>query len=368
MSVTNTAAPVALTDAHVRAIVARHFHPTAGTRFWLERAHSLGLDARDRIRRAEDLALLGPLLREQLHAQPLLHLVPAGLHADLGRLVLSETGGTSGTPLRSVFSPEEFRAGFVEPFQTAVRARGFPTSGAWAFVGPSGPHVIHQAARAFARAAGCLEPFAVDFDPRWARAQSPGSLGARLYREHVAAQALAIFRRERIEVVFSTPPVLLHLAAALPPAQRANIRGIHIGGMALDADTRAALHAAYAEAVLLPAYGNSLAGISPELSAPGEDGPARYALPAGRLRLRVLRRPPSGVFDAAALHDDAAEGECGRVVLDRLDPTFLIANLIERDEARMEACPVATAAEGFLDRVLVDPRPAREVAVEGGLY
>lgn len=344
------------------AVLDLHFHPRHGTPFWLKRAARLGIDPRAEIRRIEDLDLLGVLDRAELAATPLCDLVPRAMWKRRGELMLSETGGTSGTPLRTVYDEEEFHAAFVAPFLRCAGARGFPSGGQWLFLGPSGPHVIHRAARAFARAGGALEPFCVDFDPRWARAQSPGSFGARAYRRHVVAQALDVLLREEVDVLFATPPVLSALADELDEGRRAAIRGIHVGGMAFPAAARDALALSFPNAVILPAYGNSMVGIAPEMDAPAPGAPARYAVPLGRMRYRVIRDASGAGLEPVAM------GRRGRVVLDRLDPSFLLVNLVERDDATAVPASAHLLAQGFRETVLEDPGPAAAVPAEGGLY
>lgn len=355
-------------DARVAEVVDLHFDPDCGSRFWLERAALLDFDPREEIRTADDLPRLGALHREDLVGRPLLDLIPVALHDRLSDLVLSETGGALGRPLRVAFSPEEFAAGFVDPFRRAARERGFPERGVWLFAGPSGPHVIHRTARAFARAAGDAEPFSVDFDPRWARAQSPGSVGARAYLEHVVAQAVEIVRSQRVTILFSTPPVLRRLGEDLDAAARERIEGIHVGGMAYGAGDRRRIEEAFPNAVVLPAYGNSLAGIAPEVFVPGVAASVIYAVPTGRVRFRVLQRPADGVWDETALRRIAEPGGRGRVVLDRVDRTILLANLLERDEAGVVAAPLAMTTRGAQPFLLADPGAAAEAPTKEGIY
>ena len=59
-----------------------------------------------------------------------------------------------------------------------------------------------------------MDPFSVDFDPRWAKKLADGSLARRRYLDHVTAQALDVLEREEVGVLFTTPPALAALAAA----------------------------------------------------------------------------------------------------------------------------------------------------------
>ena len=82
-------------DAHVREIVAWHFHPATGCPFWLDCAARLGWDPRERINGFADLGRLGAFEDEWLRGGPVGRWVPKGL---VGRPVyVFETGGTTGT-------------------------------------------------------------------------------------------------------------------------------------------------------------------------------------------------------------------------------------------------------------------------------
>jgi hypothetical protein len=360
--------PLSPGDACLCRALASHLDPDQGTPFWLDRQRALGFSIRDEVRTTADLPRLGPLDRAQLLERPLLDLLPRRLHDRLPELILAETGGTAGRPLRAVFTPAEFEAGFGTPFFAVSEPRGFPRGGGWLFVGPSGPHVIAQAARLLARGHGALEPFAVDLDPRWARAQTPGSLGSRLYGQHVLDQALDLLAREPIQVLFVTPPLAQELAGALSATARRAIRGIHLGGLAVDGATLAALGDAFPEAVLLPGYGNSLLGILMQVDAPAPraDGglDLDYYPLAGRLQVSVVREA-GGV---PRLDEPVAPGEEGRVVLARLDESFLLANLVERDVATRVAAPPAAQALGFAPLGLRNPRPSVAEQATHGLY
>ncbi len=359
-----------LTDATVERLqrcLQAHFHPRTGSPYWLERQRELGLDVRRDVRTPEDLALLGALDRRAWSERPLEELVPRAAWDLRAELVLSETGGTTDRPVRCAFAPEDLLACFGEPFLAAARARGFPAGGRWLYVGPSGPHVMGKAAALFARLLGSLEPFAVDFDPRWARAQVPGSLGERVYLEHVLDQALDVLARERADVLFTTPPVALALGEALDAPARGALRGIHLGGMALAPEAYRALRAAFPAAVVLPGYGNSAFGVLMEAADPrGAAGPWHLdylARPGGPL-VRVVEETDGDV----RLDRDAADGAVGRVVMSRFDDVFFLPNSVERDRAEALPASPELAARGWCARGVRDPRPVVAAEREGGLY
>lgn len=337
------------TDAHLRRIVAIHFDPAGGSPFWLERQRQLGIDARRSIQRAADLDQLGLMDENALRDRPLMDFVPLSRRDRLAGAILSETGGTTGKPKRTVFARDEFHAAFVEPFIRVATATGFPHGALWLWAGPSGPHIIGRAAAACATAMGSPEPFTVDFDPRWFRRAPGDSLARERYLAHLIDQSMCIIRHEPIDVLFTTPVVLSHLAAAMTTEQMHRIRGVHYGGMRV---TPALLAQAQQEwfpnAVHLSGYGNSLFGVCMEFGGSPD---------------RTLRYHPYG----ARLLVNVEEG--GHVLMSRLDETVLIANLRERDMAASTPAPIERQWTGFVSGI-EDPHPPEtgSLATDVGIY
>lgn len=330
-------------DEHLRRIVAIHFDPAGGSAYWLERAAALGIDARAEIRTDRDLERLGPMDENALRDRPLLDLVPRRLHGALAGAIVAETGGATGRPKRTLFAPDEFRQAFVDPFVWVADRTAFPRRGLWLWVGPSGPHVIGQAAAACAAALDSPQPFSVDFDPRWFRKLPPDSFARQRYLEHVIDQAMHILAAEPVEVLFTTPAVLGRLAEAMGDARRERIRGVHYGGMRVESSVlRAAQTSWFPRAVHLAGYGNSLFGLCMELGGPPE---------------RTLRYFPCGPRHRVRVAED------GRVWMSRLDRTVLIANLPERDAGRAIAPDGPPFGPG-----VEDPHPFQPVASAEGIY
>lgn len=330
---------------YINKILASHFDPDGGTPYWLERQEALGFDVAAEICHLDDFHRLGPMDVEELRCRPLSDFIPRKLHGELASLLLSETGGTTGDPCRRVFSGAEFDKAFVLPWQDAVSKHNFPCQGTWLFVGPGGPHIIDRAARAMARAVGSLEPFSVDCDVRWIKRQAPGSLGFKLYMDHVLSQAMNIINHQQIDTLFTTPPLLLELAQRMEDQQRQGIRGIHTGGLALTADNRFEVQRLFPQAVILPGYGNSLFGVTfPEV----DNDKKGDVFVAGDDSLWLQLAPlPSASHELQDLRTIIEPGQRGRVILHRLDPSFLIVNLPERDTA--VACSVGDDALGLAD-------------------
>lgn len=322
-------------DEHVRRIVAIHFDSESGAPYWLERQRALGLSARDEIRTMENLVRLGPMDEDALRTRPIMDFVPRSQRGNLAGATITETGGTTGKPKRTIFSRREFREAFVDPFVRVADLAGFPRGGLWLWAGPSGPHVIAQAAAACAVALDSTQPFAVDFDPRWFRKLPTESLARERYMTHLIDQAVDVVRCEPVSVIFTTPVILKRLAECMTPEQREGIRGVHYGGMRVEPDLlRSAQTDWFPNAIHLAGYGNSLVGVCMEFGGSHD---------------RALRYYPFGVRHHVRIDHD------GRVWMTRLDPTVLIANLRERDVGTAVSAPGPNHPE--FGRGIEDPRP-----------
>lgn len=338
-------------EARIARVLDEHFDPRWGSPWWLERASELGFDPRREIRRVADLDRLPPVPREALASQPVERFVPLRHHERRHEWVVSETGGTTGPAARTVFLADEFQEAFVAPFVAAAERMGFPRERSWLYLGPSGPHVIGKAARACARALGSMDPFAVDLDPRWVRRLPPDSLARRRYTDHVVEQAEAILASQDVGVLFATPPLVAALGERLPPETREAIVGIHLGGMAAEPEFwKRVTDPWFPAAVVLGGYGNSLAGVCPQIEPTQATGP-EYFPHGDRLVLEVVDPDSSGR---------------GRVRFHRLDPGALLPGMLERDVAARAVGDAsagdASADDGFgLDGVR-DPRPAPTAA------
>lgn len=346
----------------VEETIAIHCDPRWGSAYWLEQEKRRGLDAKKEITNCGAFQLFGPMDRQALRTRPLLDFVPRCFHHELATMILAETGGTTGSPIRRVYRPDEFNAAFVDSWERAATHRGFPRSGQWLFVGPSGPHVIGQSARAMARRLGSLEPFAVDCDVRWIKRQAKGSLGFTLYLDHVLDQAINIIRTQAIEVLFITPPLLLALAGMMRAEERQRIQGIHLGGMALTvADSATIREHLFPHAVVLPGYGNSLLGVLFEHDPPAPGASSTYWLDDPALWLQLSPWQPQTPEAAPDLTTTLPPSQRGRVVAHRLDRSFLILNLVERDSA-------CYATSERRDVTGVEPVAAAMVTTSEGVY
>jgi len=357
-------------DERLRQLLALHFHPEHGSEYWLRRQEQLGWDVRDRVRTLEDLWLLGPTPVADLRRFPVRAFIPRAWHRHLPRFIFGETAGTSGAPVATAYRDDEFQAAFIDPFLRVAEAVGFPQGEPWLWVGPSGPHIIGKVVRELARQTGSMDPFSVDFDPRWAKKLAEGSLAQRRYLDHVIAQALDLLHREEVSVLFITPPVLAALTERLSDRQREAIHGIHYGGMSLTAETVNSFRAAYPHAVHLAGYGNTLFGVVMEL----DDSPRKNIdyFPLGeRLEFYLVSWPSEETAIPAAWPPRRVErGQVGRVLFHRLDESCLLIGVVERDEAERIAPSEAACALGGTADGLRNPRPPQPLAgrLQLGLY
>lgn len=352
-------------NAHLRAVLAAHFDSAHGSPYWLARQRELGFSVLDRVHDIDDLALFGPFDLDALNRHPVEDFLPRAMRAASG-LVFAETGGTSGEPRTTAYSAADFHAAFIEPFIARLDAGLLPDGGRWLWLGPSGPHVIGKAAQRIAFLTTGSDAFSVDFDPRWFRRLTPGSLARNRYLEHVLEQALRILRQQDIRYLFCTPVVLTLLADRMDDARRARVRLIYLGGMPLAPEAMRAIGAAFPAARCLAGYGNTLFGVTHQagwLAADADElvAPPRYLPDTVRLVVRVV--PASGAAPATRLTQRCAPGERGQVVMHRLDLSGFLPCVMERDAA--VRIPLPDGQDG-----LEDPRPldGPNFKVDTGIY
>jgi hypothetical protein len=345
-------------DDVVAAAMAWHFDPVTGSPFWLRQAEELPFDPRHDIRTVDDLSRF-PDLSAELRTARIADLVPRGC-AELGPPVVFESGGTTGPPKRV---PD---LGMAERnlrwYQPVLDAHGFPATGDWLYLGPTGPHLAGWSSHVLAgfRDSTC---FTVDLDPRWVkgRAAEDDQDGVDRYIEHVLAQAGWILESQDIAVLFLTPPLLEAIAADDRLAELAaeKVRAVLWGGTSMDAETRRLLSTEVFDGVpVVGVYGNTLMGAAPQRPAEsGDDG-------------RCVFQPFVPYAHVVLTEEETGRrvdyGERGRVLLHRLDRDVFLPSVSERDTAvRMPS------GSGFTGDGVADVRPVAEVggtSVIEGVY
>lgn len=325
-----------------------HFDSKWGAPFWVEQRSMLGFDPFE-IRSVTDLRRFPPFPRSALVALPVQTLIPRRFHRQLSGFISCETGGTTGPAARTAFRKDEFHAAFIAPFLAAAEYSRFPRDAHWLYVGPSGPHPIGKAARLCASAIGSIDPFSVDFDPRWFRKLQ--GFARERYLEHVIEQALAILHTQDVGILFTTPPVIEQLADRLTVHARERIQGIHTGGIAPPPDFWKRLGEWFPAAAIMSGYGNSLAGMCPQLQHK-PCMPPSYFPHGNRLIYEFLP-------EAGKSHNT--------LCFHRLDDSCFLPHVLERDTAIAIDPPPEAAALGFTRVGIQDPRPV-QLEQGGGLY
>ncbi|HHT9119044.1 MAG TPA: hypothetical protein ACFYD3_00675, partial [Candidatus Hypogeohydataceae bacterium YC41] len=171
-------------------IIDLHLDRRWGSPYWLRRQRELSMNIKKEIGTIEDLQKLGPMPEEDLRRFPVEEFIPKCLLEDKTRFILGESAGTTGRPKVTAYLYEEFYPVFVEWFGVVAEKRGFPKGCNWLWLGPSGPHIIGKAVSLVAKRMGSMDPFSIDFDPRWVKKLKGDSIGYRRYLEHLVEQAI----------------------------------------------------------------------------------------------------------------------------------------------------------------------------------
>jgi thienamycin biosynthesis protein ThnN len=340
-------------NQRLKHVINIHFDKNNGAPYWLEKQESLGIDVRKEVSSIENLPLLGIMDESDLADRPIEDFIPK-IFSDCKDYIIAETAGTTGRPKTAIHRDDEFYAAFINPFINAAKICNFPTGGHWLFIGPTGPHIIGQAAKECASALGCGDIFRVDFDPRWAKTLLSGSFAAKRYLEHIERQSLAIMGVQNISVIFSTPAVLDSLSEKMNIEQRHNISGLHLGGMAASNEFMKKMREAFPQSVILSGYGNTLFGMMPHLNYNTETGFDYFPF-GNRLVVQVME-DSEDLFEIKQM-TPAKYGHRGRIVLSRLDEFQFIVNMVERDTAIRIEPSENHKRDGFILDGIRDPKP-----------
>ncbi|MCF6175712.1 MAG: hypothetical protein L3J71_08090 [Victivallaceae bacterium] len=302
-------------------ILKLHSDPVWGSPYWIEffSKSTLTIEAV-----AEHPLIMPAMDPEVLRNSPLERFIPKKVIQEQPYLITGETSGFSGKPIMTVFSEPEFETGFVTPFLQRAMEVDFPVRGKWLWAGPSGPHIVGKAIRAILKTAGGFDPFTLDFDPRWYKRLPENSMSRERYFKHIEEQLFAIINTQKVDVLFSTPPVIRMLTEKMAEPERHAIRGVHYGGISTDYSEYQHFKAAFPNAVHLNGYGNSLFGVF--LEASFEPDGIEYSTASERVELELVKNNSAAITKVAV-------GETGQVMLSRYDESFMIINMLERDIA-----------------------------------
>jgi len=331
-------------DEWLPIVISIHFDPHHGSQYWLDKEEYLRINAIKEIKTLDDLKILGPMCEDDLRKYPIEHFIPKIFLSQKNDFILGETAGTTGRPKVTAYCREEFHAAFVDWFVFVAGMRGFPTGGNWLWIGPSGPHIIGKAVGHVANGMESMDPFSIDFDPRWAKKLQPESIGSKRYLEHVLEQALDIIETQEIDVLYTTPPVLDALALRMSVQKRMSIKGVHYGGISIGKDAyKRFKEEYYPEAVHISGYGNTLFGLCLEIEASPAYDLDYYPL-GPRMIVQVVSMADENKPSYERLSNRVNYEEEGQVVFHRLDESIFIPNMFERDKA-VRIPPTLTARD-----------------------
>jgi phenylacetate-coenzyme A ligase PaaK-like adenylate-forming protein len=308
-------------DEWTRRMMRWHFSDETGARFWTGYRGTLGFDPLRDVARFADLRRFGPFDVERLRRAHLRDLLPRGFAGRPFRVF--ETGGTTGPPCRIV-NVTRLRQD-VLMYAAMLRARGLAGLDIVAMT-PGGPHAYGHFVEGLADSwSGAV--CAIDFDPRWVKAELRAGGDPHPYVAHLLRQVRTLLLRREAGLLFTTAKLLLALAAECgEPLGDFGIRAVCTGGSSCTAEEERFLREEFlGDVTWIDTYGNTLVG---------------HALPAepqdrGGLRSYHLA-PPFGeirVADPADWTRDAAPGQRGQVVTTTLLEDLFIPNLVERDSA-----------------------------------
>ncbi|MCP4367415.1 MAG: hypothetical protein GY797_04760, partial [Deltaproteobacteria bacterium] len=331
-------------DEWLQSVVSKHFDHDYGSQYWLDKEKELGIDAKKEIKTFDDLKIIGPMCEDDLRKYPIEHFIPKAFLNNKSDFILGETAGTTGRPKVTAYLKKEFNAVFVDSFSFVAGKRGFPTGGNWLWIGPSGPHIIGKAVGPVANKMGSMDPFSIDFDPRWAKKMQPESIGSKRYLEHVLEQAMDIIEVQEIDVLYTTPPVLAALALRMSEQKRMAVKGVHYGGISIEKEVlKRFKDEGFPNAVHISGYGNTLFGLCLEIEASSAYDLDYFPL-GHRMVVQVVEMDDGNVPSSGRLSKIVDYGVEGQVVFHRLDESFFIPNMFERDKA-VRIPPTSTAIE-----------------------
>ncbi|MEV4458893.1 phenazine antibiotic biosynthesis protein [Microbispora sp. NPDC049633] len=342
----------------IEAAMRWHFSPETGSPYWLERAKTLGFDPREDVRTFDDLRRF-PNVANELRDVRVEDLIPRGYGPDADVVGVFESGGTTGPPKRVVVL-RDWLERLMHRTEQDLRARGYPESGHWLALGPTGPHVFGELVRWQAARRGGIR-FTVDMDPRWVkRCIAEGRADeAERYAEHLIDQSAYILETQDVRVLVTTPPLLTRLARrnALVDLINAKIAAISWGGAHMDPDTRYLLRTEVFPGVkLYGTYGSTmiLGGLAERVTSPEED--------------IVVFDTFSPYITFSVVDQETGEvaryGDRGQVVMHHVSKSFLLPNNLERDLATRVAPPPGQMGDSVAD---VGPLPTfdNEPVIEG---
>ncbi|MEV0334366.1 phenazine antibiotic biosynthesis protein [Nocardia sp. NPDC050717] len=317
-------------DQFLRDALDWHFNPETGSALWLRIAETLDFDPRTDISSYEDLARF-PDIAAHLRTSRVEDLIPRGLGRSGAPPLIYETGGTTGSPKRLIYS-----ASWIERCLRwkvdELRAAGFPAGRPWLVAMPSGPHAYGNTARLQARELGSLL-HSIDIDPRWVKKSIADGAAVDGYVAHLVEQIGHIVQTQDIAAVTTTPPILAEiiLRPELVDKLAATVSYIALAGAQLDDDTFDIIAETFPGARIQNVYGSTMVLTTARIRDPLDPAP----------RTVYDAYPPHTIFavvDPETLRP-VDYGRRGQVRMSHLSDGMFVPNNLERDTAIRVAAP-----------------------------
>jgi len=308
-------------DQWCRAVLARHFHPTTGSPYWLRRARQLDFDPRD-ITRYDQLVAFGPFPVDTLRRQDPADLVPLSVPRPLTGRVW-DTGGTTGTPCRVHYTADMLlHRGLWRRWSFA--REGFEPGRAWLQATPTGPHLIGNGVWEVSELYAS-QVYAMDMDPRWVKRLIRAGRLAEVddYTAHLVEQITDVLRAGRVHYLNTTPALFQALRQRFPDLV-AGLAGVRLSGTQISAGLYRAFRTALDGGICGLTYGNTF-GNAACLDVSADAELISYAPNYPQVTMAVVAKD-----DWSA---QVAAGAPGQVRLTVLHRDLFLPNILERDQA-----------------------------------
>jgi hypothetical protein len=352
--------PVHDPEAYLHAATAWHFSEDTGCTFWLRMASTLNFNPLTDVNTFTDLRLF-PNLVNELRTVPVEDLIPLGYGLTPPLPQIFESGGTTGSPKRTVQLPDWINQ--IVQWQTEdFGAGGFLYGRGFLCLMPSGPHGVGYFSRLVSERLGSIF-YPIDLDPRWVKkiAARPGHTEVSAYIDHIIEQAVFILQTQDVANLHTTPPLLEAIARnerALDLINR-KIRYVLLSGAHVDLDTLDLLREIFPNTVITMVFGSTMILSQAITRRNCDSGPCEG-------RFVFDPRTPYVVFSVVDpdTGKEVPYGQRGQVVMHHISKGMFIPNNLERDSAIRVPGP-----EGQVGDSLSEIRPVAsfesEAVIEG---
>lgn len=328
---------------YLRGALQWHFSESTGSPLWLSIAQTLDFDPLTDIETYADLQRF-PDISEYLRSSRVEDLIPRGLLSDSVPPSVYETGGTTGSPKRLIYTSDWIERCLSWKVDE-LRTGGFPEGRPWLVAMPSGPHAYGHTARLQARELGSIV-HTIDIDPRWVKKSIASGERVDAYINHLIDQLGHIISTQEIWALTTTPPILaeLVLRAGLAEKLAKTLTFISLAGAHLDDDTFDVIADVFPRARIQNVYGSTMVLTTARIRNPND--PAPQTIYDGYSPYTVF-----AVVDPDTL-ESVEYGERGQVRMSHVSRGAFVPNNLERDSAIRVIGPLGGVGDS-----LSSPRP-----------